>query len=503
MIYIIFGLAFAYLLYEKVFKFYYFYWYYKRQGIQTTDMPLPFVGNLLKLKKVFDTSDKYSMAPFEEYWKRQFGEILPPVFSDHRIPEGTVVFSDPLYVNDIFTTKSRYMEKHPKKHLSTAFYKDKINIMIGTAIDVTKHRVDQLKQQIKENGGSLEMSLNLFVQEVIDDVIQACVFGQKSLERKLQYNVYGEEKELSAGTCFRIAFHTQIDRYIKVFRQLTDFFDTIAVDKNEKLIFDNGKRLRTYVSQMVITRREEMKRPNFKSQGDFLTLLCEDSYFNDESIITECTTFLAAANVTNSITVTNAMFYLMRDRHILQKARHQCITQFKTTQEEIKEFSADQWKAVMNYDGQYPFTEQIILESLRIDPPVTMSTPHYFVEDTIINGVKVHKDSQWHINMTALHHNPNEWREPEKFIPERFDPESEYYLTPSGKKRHPMSFAPFFGGKRICLGKTFAQHILTSILTILINQLDYELADESLYHSKPSNTFLQQEFTYKVRAKEF
>jgi hypothetical protein len=29
----------------------------------------------------------------------------------------------------------------------------------------------------------------------------------------------------------------------------------------------------------------------------------------------------------------------------------------------------------------------------------------------------------------------DEWIEPEKFIPERFNPNSPYYLTPSGKKR--------------------------------------------------------------------
>jgi cytochrome P450 len=53
------------------------------------------------------------------------------------------------------------------------------------------------------------------------------------------------------------------------------------------------------------------------------------------------------------------------------------------------------------------------------------------------------------------------------FIPERFDPSSKYYLTPSGKKRHMNSFGPFLGGKRICVGKTFAE-IVSKIVTPII-----------------------------------
>ena len=59
--------------------------------------------------------------------------------------------------------------------------------------------------------------------------------------------------------------------------------------------------------------------------------------------------------------------------------------------------------------------------------------------------------------MHYLHRNPKQWHEPEEFIPERFDPSSKYFLTPEGKKRHPMAFVPFSGGKRICTGKTFAE----------------------------------------------
>ena len=70
------------------------------------------------------------------------------------------------------------------------------------------------------------------------------------------------------------------------------------------------------------------------------------------------------------------------------------------------------------------------------------------------------------INMKQLHRNTEQWIYPESYIPERFDPTSQYYLTPSGKKRHPMSYGPFLGGKRVCIGKTFAESIGKFVLAI-------------------------------------
>jgi cytochrome P450 len=78
------------------------------------------------------------------------------------------------------------------------------------------------------------------------------------------------------------------------------------------------------------------------------------------------------------------------------------------------------------------------------------------------------KDSLIEIYIYGLHHNPEEWQDPEKYIPERFDPSSKFFLTPSGTKRHPMSYGPFLGGKRICLGKTFAENIVKCILPMIV-----------------------------------
>lgn len=62
-----------------------------------------------------------------------------------------------------------------------------------------------------------------------------------------------------------------------------------------------------------------------------------------------------------------------------------------------------------------------------------------------------------------------------------------------------MSFGPFLGGRRICLGKTFAENILKSVMPVVLSQIDFEFEDKDLQNRKPINTFLQKEPEYLVR----
>ena len=90
--------------------------------------------------------------------------------------------------------------------------------------------------------------------------------------------------------------------------------------------------------------------------------------------------------------------------------------------------------------------------------------------------------------MINLQRNPDEWKDPDSYIPERFDPESPYFLTPGGKKRNPMSFMPFLGGKRICLGKTFAEIVAKIVGPNLIMNFDFEYVDKKYMNFKVNNS---------------
>lgn len=115
----------------------------------------------------------------------------------------------------------------------------------------------------------------------------------------------------------------------------------------------------------------------------------------------------------------------------------------------------------LNFESVYSLSyySQCFYESLRIQAPVLNSTSLSLTKTCKCNWLTIREKEAITIDMRCLHHNPKEWIEPEKYIPDRFDPASPYFLTPCGKKRNPYSFAPFLGGQRICLGKTFAETV--------------------------------------------
>jgi cytochrome P450 len=117
-------------------------------------------------------------------------------------------------------------------------------------------------------------------------------------------------------------------------------------------------------------------------------------------------------------------------------------------------------------------------ESLRMQPPVYFSSTVCMMEDVTVNGCTIKKGDGLSVDMYRLGNNPKEWKEPSKFIPERFDPSSEYFLTPAGKKRNPYSFSPFLGGQRVCIGKTLVESVSKLTLPTLLSNFNIELADQ-------------------------
>jgi len=81
---------------------------------------------------------------------------------------------------------------------------------------------------------------------------------------------------------------------------------------------------------------------------------------------------------------------------------------------------------------------------------VPLGVMHRALSDKEVNGYFIRKGTVVLGNLYSAHHNPNYWKNPEKFLPERF-------LSDNGEKlKNPPAFIQFEVGKRRCLGENLA-----------------------------------------------
>ena len=264
---------------------------------------------------------------------------------------------------------------------------------------------------------------------------------------------------------------------VVLFPETTKYF----VLPQDKEIWNNVMTLRGLLETFVEERRQQIKDGTASDFGDLLAILLTDDLFknNNKMIIDECLTFFFAATQTSSMSTQNMLFYLTQQPKYRERVREEIQTQIIDKLESKDELKQKGLENVLDFENiaHLKFYSSCFMESLRIEPPVMYSSPCCLTEDQYIGKYHILKGEQIQMDMTFLHRNREQWQRPDEYLPDRFDPEHPLFLTPSGKKRHGMSFGPFLGGKRICLGKTFVETMSKIISPTLIHNFNFEFID--------------------------
>lgn len=130
----------------------------------------------------------------------------------------------------------------------------------------------------------------------------------------------------------------------------------------------------------------------------------------------------------------------------------------------------------LNDRGNLPYLESTIAEVLRIRAIVPLSLPHKATCDTTLGGYDVPKGTMLISNIWAMHHDKNEWENPEVFDPSRFlDKDgkllgSERKFSAAGVR----SYLPFSAGRRGCLGESLAKTEMFLVASRLLHQFKFE-----------------------------
>jgi cytochrome P450 len=113
------------------------------------------------------------------------------------------------------------------------------------------------------------------------------------------------------------------------------------------------------------------------------------------------------------------------------------------------------------------YTERIILESMRLYPPV-YAFGRRPIADCTLGGYAIRAGTTIMISQWIVHRDPRHFAEPERFDPDR-------WANDLQKRLPKYAYFPFGGGPRVCIGNTFAMMEAVLVLATIASQFRIRL----------------------------
>ncbi|KAM7518188.1 hypothetical protein LguiB_017150 [Lonicera macranthoides] len=167
---------------------------------------------------------------------------------------------------------------------------------------------------------------------------------------------------------------------------------------------------------------------------------------------------LLGGTETSASTVIFAMTELMKNPTVMEKA-----------QEEVRKIIGKKGSVDEDDLKNLPFLKMVVKEALRLHPPVPLLIPRVAMQKCVINGFEIQQKTRVYVNAYAVGRDPECWKDPLKFFPERFlDTTIDY-------KGQDFELIPFGAGRRSCPGIFMGSTTVELILSNLLYFFDWEL----------------------------
>ncbi|XP_050395453.1 steroid 17-alpha-hydroxylase/17,20 lyase [Patella vulgata] len=239
-----------------------------------------------------------------------------------------------------------------------------------------------------------------------------------------------------------------------------------------------------FIRDEYAAHKDNFSEDNMKDFTDYLIharrqAIQEDpeieNVITDEHLVQTCSDIFSAGIDTTRQTINWTILLLIQHPEIQKKV-----------QAELDQvLDAGQAPTLIDRE-RLPYTEAVLHESMRLCPVAPLGLPHATRCDTTIGEYEIPKGTMVMINHWALHHDPENWKDPEIFRPERLL-DSDGKLAPKS-----MSWLPFSAGRRNCLGETIARPEMHLMLAILLRNFTFRCPEGKTVDLTPdgSMTFL-------------
>ncbi|KDP26675.1 hypothetical protein JCGZ_17833 [Jatropha curcas] len=167
--------------------------------------------------------------------------------------------------------------------------------------------------------------------------------------------------------------------------------------------------------------------------------------------------FLAGVN-TGAVTLIWAMAELARSPRVMKKA-----------QEEVRNVIRNKERVLESDVDELYYIKMVIKETLRLHPPAPLLLPREAISNFKINGYRIHPKTLIQVNVWAIGRDPNYWKNPEEFFPERFVDSSIDF------KGQNFEFLPFGAGRRGCPALYMGTILVELVIANLLYCFDWRL----------------------------
>ncbi|KAH7927161.1 cytochrome P450 [Leucogyrophana mollusca] len=372
--------------------------------------------------------------------------------------------------------------KMMRKAMNSAFAIPSLMSQMDNCYDIIDEYVDVLNSQIdaEPSGGKTHIIHSLMTKLTLD-VLCITAFGYRSNNIRQPgaslAEAYEEILDLQSGTNISSFYlGVSIPGVTKFMSSgwahlFTPLFRVNAALRRADVIAQTTNRLRAIAKQILDERIAELKvAPSDAPLKKDLMSIIVQSRFSEKAegyhssvdgMVQHILTFLGAGHDTIASSLTWTLSLLAKHKAAQDKLR-----------EEVTSLVAETPRPDYRSLKELPFLEAVIMESLRLYPPLPM-TIRKAGKDTEVDGVFVPKDTLIYVPIRVL----NTWHEywgddAEEFRPERWKSLPETY--------NPVySMFSFLVGPHACIGKTMAMMEMRAVLAILIAKFEFDLVDPS------------------------
>jgi len=394
---------------------------------------------------------------FMKLAQRRFGSA----FTVDLMPFSISMFSDPDSIRTIFASKSSDMhagevnrilrtlvgdssvlllddEEHMRhrKLLLPSFHGERMRLYGETMAELTRKVISRWREE-------RAFSLHPSTQEITLQIILRTVFG--AAEGAQLTDLRRQIKRMLAAAEYRLSFATMI--YLSTRPEL-------ETKRPWKWLLSARNQTDALLYRQISQRRTD---PNAHSKTDVLAMLMqardeEGQPMTDRELRDELITALAAGHETTATALAWGFERILLHPPVYQKLR-----------EELD--AAGGVDATPEKIASLPYLDATIKEVMRLRP-VVPAVGRVLQRPMTIGGFDMPKGTAVGACIYLAHRNPDVYPEPEAFRPERF----------LGVATDPVSWLPFGGGIRRCIGAQFALYEMKIVLATILAACDCELA---------------------------